>query len=459
MDSPVVGYIMKGYPRLSETFILNEIYLLEKMGLRLHVFSVKKGSSRQHGIVQKIRAQATYTPEDTSVMNAPFRVWLRRNLPRYAGSHLRLLLRRPKSYLQTLFYTLFGLSMSISFASWPYWKRAFIKDFLRAGYIALQILQHGHIGHLHGHFCHGSTTMTMLASHMTGIPFSFTAHAKDIYLPRLNPRDLLAVKIEKAEFVATCTAANRAYLAQFNHNGTPLHTIYHGLDTKLFSRGSRRRARNESEAPLILAVGRFVEKKGFVYLVQACRLLQEQGFNFRCQIVGEPDEQTETIRNLIRDSGLQDTVSLHGAVTQAELRDIYAAATVFALPCTIVDNGDRDGIPNVLVEAMAMELPVVSTPISGIPELVEHRVDGLLVPPRDPAALAGALAELLADPSLRLQLGQTARQKVCRSFDSTQTTRALKTLFDACLERANGGKAVSGKLSAFGNPLLVDGDG
>ena len=452
MDSPVVGYIMKGYPRLSETFILNEIHLLEKMGLRLHVFSVKKGSSRQHGIVQRIKAQATYTPEDTSVMNAPFHVWLRNNLPRYAGSHLRLLVRRPKSYLQTLFYTLFGLSMSISFASWPYWKRAFIKDFLRAGYIALQVLQHGHIGHLHGHFCHGSTTITMLVSHMTGIPFSFTAHAKDIYLPRLNPRDLLSVKIEKAEFVATCTEANRAYLAQFNHTGTPIHTIYHGLDTQLF--GSRMPSANEPETPLILGVGRNVEKKGFTYLVRACRLLEDRGFHFHCQIVGEPDEQTETIRSLIQDLRLQNTVSLHGAVTQAELRDIYAAATIFALPCTIVDNGDRDGIPNVLVEAMAMELPVVSTPISGIPELVDHRANGLLAAPRDAAALADALAELLANPALRGQLGHAARQKVRRSFDSTQTTLALKALFDGCLERAN--ESVGGQQSAIGRRLLVD---
>ena len=452
MHSPVVGYIMKGYPRISETFILNEIHLLEKMGLRLHVFSVKKGSPRQHGIVQKIKARATYTPEDTSVMNAPFHVWLRTNLSRYAGSHLRLLLRRPKSYLQTLFYTLFGLSMSISFGSWPYWKRAFIKDFLRAGYIALQVLQHGRIRHLHGHFCHGSTTITMLVSHITGIPFSFTAHAKDIYLPRLNPRDLLSVKIEKAEFVATCTEANRAYLVQFNHSGTPIHTVYHGLDTQLFAPSSS--SKKEPEPPIILAVGRFVEKKGFAYLVRACRLLQDRGFDFRCQIVGEPDEQTETIRKLIRDLGLQKTVLLHGAVTQAELRDIYASATVFALPCTIVDNGDRDGIPNVLVEAMAMELPIVSTAISGIPELVDHRVNGLLAPPRDDAALAAVLAELLSKPALRSQLGQAARQKVCRSFDSTQTTLALKALFDGCLDRA--GQAVGGRRSAISRGLLVD---
>jgi glycosyltransferase involved in cell wall biosynthesis len=440
MDSLVVGYIMKGYPRISETFILNEIHQLEKMGLRLHVFSVKGSDSReQHTIVKRIKAGATYTPEDTSVTDAPFGAWLAANLPRYAGSHLRLLRRRPKTYLQTFFYTLFGLSLSVSFGRWPYWKRAFLKDFLRAGYIALRVLQHGRIGHLHGHFCHGSTTMTMLVSHMTGIPFSFTAHAKDIYLPKLNPGDLLPVKIEKAEFVATCTSANRVYLEQFNHTGTPIHTIYHGLDTHLFTAVTGVTAvtpvEHEQQTPTILAVGRFVAKKGFAYLVRACRLLQDQGYDFHCHIVGEPDEQTEPIKKLVQELGLENRVSLQGAVTQTELKEIYAAATVFALPCHIVPNGDRDGIPNVLVEAMAMALPVVTTAISGIPELVDHQVNGLLTPPEDPVALAEALAQLLANPALRRQLGRAARQKVRQSFDSQQTTVALKLLFSTCLER------------------------
>jgi glycosyltransferase involved in cell wall biosynthesis len=434
VDTPVVGYIMKGYPRPSETFILNEIHLLEKMGVCLHVFAVKGADNPGlPGTFKQIRAQASYTPEDTSVMNASFRAWWTANLPRYASSHVKLFMRTPRRYLLTLFYALFGLSLSISFGAWPYWKRAAIKDFMRAGYIALQVLEHGRIGHLHAHFCHGSTTIAMLASHLTGIPFSFTAHAKDIYLPRLNPGNLLAVKIEKAEFVVTCTGANRAYLELFNHTRTTIHTIYHGLDTHFFSPAAA--PHPKPQPPLILAVGRFVEKKGFADLVRACGLLRDRGIEYQCRLVGEPDEQTEAIKRLIDELGFDGRIVLRGAVSQAELREIYAAATVFALPCRVVSNGDRDGIPNVLVEAMAMELPVVTTNVSGIPELVEDKVTGRMVPPNDPTALAGALAELLANPELRSQLGQAARQKVRRTFDSAQTTVALKALLVNCLKQ------------------------
>jgi glycosyltransferase involved in cell wall biosynthesis len=433
MAFPVVAYIMKGYPRLSETFILNEIQLLESMGLRLHIFSVKGGDKTRHPIVARIQAGVTYTPEDTSSTDATFGEWLAKNLPRYGRSQWRLMWKRPKQYWQTLFYTLFGLSLSVSFGRLPFWKRAFLKDFLRAGYIALQVIEDGRIGHLHGHFCHGSTTITMLVSHLTGIPYSFTAHAKDIYLPKLNPGDLLAVKIEKATFVATCTDANRVYLEQLNHSRTPIYTIYHGLDTGLFQR--ERPIADNPPTPTILAVGRFVAKKGFDYLVEACRILHEQGYDFYCRIVGEPDEQTERIEGLIRAYGLEHRFTLQGGVTQTELKEIYEEATLFALPCHIIDSGDRDGIPNVLVEAMMMELPVVSSNISGIPELVTDRVNGLLVPQKEPVALAAALAELLDNPGLRRQLGQAARQTVSHSFDARQTTVALHRLLTTCLER------------------------
>src|SRR5213593_393605 len=233
MDSLVVAYIMNCYPRNSETFILNEIHRLEKMGARLHVFSYKRDPEEHHSIFKQIKADATYTPEDPSVIEARVDVWLAANLWQYAACHLRLCFRRPWAYLKTLFYAFFGLSLTLE--NWPYWNLTFLKDFLlkdflRAGYIALRVLQDGRIQHLHGHFCHRATTMTMLVSSITGIPFSFTAHAKDIYLPKLNPGNLLRVKIENAQFVATCTDANRVYLEQLNQTGTPLYTIYHGVD-------------------------------------------------------------------------------------------------------------------------------------------------------------------------------------------------------------------------------------
>jgi glycosyltransferase involved in cell wall biosynthesis len=319
---------------------------------------------------------------------------------------------------------------------WSTPRKIYIQEFIQAGYIARKVLESRCIGHLHGHFCHGSTTITMFVSHLTGIPFSFTAHAKDIYLQKLNPSDLLSRKIRRAQFVVTCTEANSRYLKSVCPEVSSIHTIYHGLDTSIFTPAAH--GPDNNTVPLILSVGRFVEKKGFSYLVHACRILKDKGYSFQCRLLGEPDDQTDLIKQLLRELQLEDTVFLDDPVTQEELTDIYSECTIFALPCQILDNGDRDGIPNVLVEAMAMEIPVVSTDISGIPELIEHRADGLLVPQKDASALAGALEELLSEPGLRRRLGTNGRAKVRRLFDNRTTTVSLRDLFASCLEQGEG---------------------
>jgi glycosyltransferase involved in cell wall biosynthesis len=280
---------------------------------------------------------------------------------------------------------------------------------------------------LHAHFAHTSTTVTMLASQLSGLPFSFTAHAKDIYLSSLNPGDLLNIKLQRAKFIATCTKANEQHLREVEPNSAPIHTIYHGLDTKQFAPLEK----VATHKPIVLSVGRFVEKKGYKYLVEACRILKDEGLDFECHIVGGGD--SEPVKSLIQQLQLTDTVIIHSAVTQEELRHIYQRATIFALACQIIESGDRDGIPNVMAEAMAMELPIVSTDISGIPELVDHRVDGLLVPQKNATALAAALAELLHDAALRERLGQAARAKICRIFDAEITVVELYQRLQQCL--------------------------
>jgi glycosyltransferase involved in cell wall biosynthesis len=426
-----IAYIMKGYPRLSETFITNEIYLLEQMGLGIHIFAIQSLSEPKiPSLAKKIHAKVTYLPEDASVADSQFRRWFQVNFPQLVGGHVKLCQLRPLSYLQTLCSAL-RFSLKYRTRLFPTFKKVFLKDFLRAGYIAQRVLESGRIGHLHAHFCHGSTTIAMFVSQLTGIPFSFTAHAKDIYLPKLNPGDLLQRKIRKAQFVVTCTEANRVHLQNLCPEVSSLYTMYHGLDTMLFVPATQQE--DEPTVPTILAVGRFVEKKGFAYLIQACHLLKEKGYHFHCRIVGEVDEQIALIKQLIREWQLAEVVSLQNAVPQEELRQIYQHCTIFALPCQIAKDGDQDGIPNVLVEAMAMGIPVVSTTISGIPELIEHQVEGLLVPQRDAIALAEALAQLLQNPVMRKQLGKAAREKVCRLFDNKKTTIMLKDLFSSRL--------------------------
>ncbi|MEO6726893.1 MAG: glycosyltransferase family 4 protein [Blastocatellia bacterium] len=444
-----IGYVLKGYARTSETFITNEIALLEGRGLRLTIFSfLELAGQRLHAAVDAIQAPVHYLPQLTVLGEVHFIKWLALNAPKFCRSHWRVFFARPLSYLKTLFEAV-GLSFKHRRGSWQQPRMAFVKEFLQAGFIANGVLASGRIRHLHAHFCHTSTTVAMFASRLCGLPFSFTAHAKDIYVAQLNPGDLLSVKLRRAKFVVTCTAANQAHLKKLGAGRTPVHLIYHGLNLRQFAPAAS--VATEAQAtPLILSVGRLVEKKGFTYMVEACRLLKERGYIFQCQIVGGAGAYAEQVRSAIKASGLEETILLRDAVTQEELRRIYQQATLFVLPCQITENGDRDGIPNVLAEAMAMGLPVISTNISGIPELVDHRVNGMLVPQRDAAALGEAVAELLDHPAMRRQLGEAAREKVCRWFDAEEKITALHRLFLACLDDPTNHSAMAARAESGG---------
>jgi glycosyltransferase involved in cell wall biosynthesis len=428
-----IGYILKSYPRMSETFIANEIYLLERLGVRLRLFSILELTDPQrHAVVDATRAPIHYLPQLTPLHETTFPAWLRSNAPKFYGSHWRLFRARPVRYARTLM-TALTLAFKNRSGSWRRPETGFFKEFLQAGHIARQALAAGSIRHLHAHFCHTSTTVAMFTSQLCGLPFSFTAHAKDIYVRALNPGDLLQTKLRRAKFVVTCTRANQEHLSRLAAQGAsdkPIYTSYHGLNTRQFAP----RAEAEDPAvPVLLSVGRMVEKKGFPVLVEACKLLRDRGVQFRCVLIGGDGPCARQVASLVQEWGLEGVLELRPAVTQEALKEIYQQATLFALPCQITENEDRDGIPNVLVEAMAVGLPVISTNISGIPELIEHGVSGLLVNQKDAAALADAIAGLLRAPDLRRRLGGAAREKVCRLFDSESNILALHRLFLDCL--------------------------
>ena len=428
--SAKVAYVMNGFPRLSETFIAHEIHQLERLGLGLRLFSVKREHEPiVHPVVAAIRAPLTYLPKASSLSGTSLGGWLMGNVPTFWRAHAQVALRHPLRWAGAL-----GAALTLA---WRHrgpdhrgqtrLRKVFVKEFLQAGQIAADVLRAGDVGHLHGHFCHGVTTITWLASRMSGIPYSFTAHAKDIYQAELNPGRLLERKLDGARFVATCTCANAEVLRARHPRPCEVHTIYHGLDTDFFA--PARQPVAPEAPPLILSVGRFVEKKGFEHLIEACALLRDKGVAFGCLIVGERGSAYDGMKRLIDRRGLADRVRLKSAVTQDELRDIYARARVFALPCQVMADGDRDGFPNVLAEAMAMGVPIVSTRISGIPEMIDDGVHGLLVDPRDPAALAEALHCVVIDDKLHARLARDGRQRICERFDSRLTTLALRDLF------------------------------
>lgn len=279
-----IAYILKGFPRLTETFISNEIYLLEQLGTKLVLFSIKPGElNKQHEVIQKIQSPLTYLPTVTSLSGSYLLIWVLRNIRPYLKHHANMVWVSPGRYFAT-----FRKACALA---WQHrngflrLRKVFIKEFIQAGFIANQIQSCPNILLLHAHFCHGATTVAWFVSQMTGLPFSFTAHAKDIYQKQLNPGRLLEQKLAAAQFVTTCTKTNHDYLTALHDENCPIHAVYHGINTKKFI--PRTNYQLSVGQPLILAVGRHVEKKGFVYLIEACAKLHLANIDFQCLIIGE----------------------------------------------------------------------------------------------------------------------------------------------------------------------------
>lgn len=403
-----VAYLLKTFPKLSETFILNEVIELERQGLQLHIFSLREPSeTKVHPAVAEVRAPVTHIRHTPPYQRVPFERMAHKI--QLMEDRRYLLLRHPIRYFRALrFHARYGARK---------------RHFDQALALARELLR-GAFTHVHAHFANEPASVAELAHRLTGCRFSFTAHAKDIYLTDAAE---LARKMAAAEFVITCTGFNRNHLAKLAGGDAPIHLCYHGVDLSRFSGEPQARSGSPAEAPVILSVGRFCEKKGFRYLLQACHRLKQQGRRFVCRIVGFGPLQRE-LEELIRTLDVQDCVSLVGKLTQDKLIEEYRRADLFVLPCLVTDDGDRDGIPNVLVEAMAMGVPVVSTPVSGIVELVEHMHNGLLAAEKDAESLAAAMELMMDHPDLRARLRANARQKVMEGFSLDRSTAKVRGL-------------------------------
>ena len=389
-----VALLVKTWPKISETFILEEILGLERSGQPLHIFALQPPTDAiRHQAVDRVEAPAACLPEVSA-----------RHLAALLGAHMRLLLRRPARYLD-------ALRRALS-------RRGALPDFLRAGWLVYEAQSRG-IAHLHAHFLSRPADIAEHAGAL-GLPFSLSAHAKDIYLSA--PTELRR-KLNAARFTVTCTEYNRQTLADIAPRAR-IARMYHGVDLARFNPALRS---SPDDPPLILAVGRLREKKGFDTLIEACRRLRRRGIDFRCEIVGYGELQG-ALNQQIQDDGLGAVIRLTGKLPREAVIDRYARATVFVQPSRIALDGDRDGIPNVLLEAMAMQLPVVTTRVSGIPELVTDGRNGLLISPDRPADLADALSELLAVPRLRTRLGAAAREAVRARFDNDHNLKLLSSL-------------------------------
>jgi glycosyltransferase involved in cell wall biosynthesis len=437
-ERSTVAYVLKGWPRISELFIASEIYRLEQAGLPLRLYVIKPPDEAQtHPVVDRIQAPTEYLPPATSLSATMLLAWLRENLPAFMPAVRRTARRHPKGLARacTLAAAQSVRARKGRFA-WP--RKLYVKELLQAVALADRLAGAQDVRHLHAHFAHGTTTVTWLCSTITGLPFSFTGHAKDIYSPSLNPAGLLRRKLLAARFAVTCTGANVRHLKTIAPEAV-VHRVYHGLNAD-FSRlmGEERAAAAPGpngtngarrDVVRLLGVGRLVEKKGFDVVVDACGELDRRGVPFEAVIVGPDDDAGPKLRARIAELGLEGRIRLEGQMSQAELYEQYRRASAFCLPCRILDNGDRDGIPNVLAEAMAAGAPVVTTPISGIPEIVRDGVNGLLVRPDDATAVADAVVRLRDDRDFASRISAEARATVQRELDGERLAGTLQTLF------------------------------
>jgi glycosyltransferase involved in cell wall biosynthesis len=409
--TPTLGYILKGYPRISETFISNEILLLEKLGFTMRLFPMRQPrESFSHASVKEITARVDYLPTELLV-----------DFPRLLRPNIFLAAKKPKHFRETLRTAAQGLGKGKELAT--------LKHLLQAGYLTNTHLEKdASIAQLHGHFAHSPTSVTMFASLLSGIPFSFTAHAKDIYT---SDKEKLRRKIAQAKFVVTCTRHNKEYLDALAKDcptpiSTPIYCVYHGIDTALFQQTD---VSYTTHNPFkILTVARMTSKKGLPTIYRALAGLQAQGVRFEHTLIGDGDDR-EQILALIAELGLTEHCRWIGTRTHEEVLLHFKASDLFVLGCEIAENGDRDGIPNVLVESLAMGVPALSSAVSAIPEILIDGKTGMTVPPSQPEQLGKAMLRILTDEQLRRQLIIGGQELVKDTFDNSRWIEKLAEIF------------------------------
>ncbi len=398
---PVIAYLGRILPTLSETFVVREIAALVRLGANVPIFSL-------------------YPPESLSAhpetKGLPLRVTTIFCLshPLFWLIHIYYAISHPCRYWSCLWRYVLKIK-----TTWNNRGRLFLY-FLASPYAAW-CLGRARVTHVHAHFANSPTSVALMATHLARVPFSFMGHAYDVFVDTL----LLSQKLTAAKFVATCSFFNVHYL-QTHFPATRqarLEVIRYGLDPAAFPP----RPSPPHSTPMILGVGRLVETKGFHTLVEACARLRDDGLAFSCCLIGDGPE-AERLRFLVEKLNLSSQVNLLGKRLPSEVKTFYEQSDMLVMPSCVRAN-DRDGIPNVLLEAMAMEIPVISTYVSGIPELVRHQETGLLVEPDDPVALAEAIMTLLSNPTLTHRLARQGRALVEQEFNIYCSAARLLQLF------------------------------
>jgi len=393
-----VAYLFERFPSFGQTFCYREVLELERQGAKVHVFSIRRpvGEPEQNwdrNLVERVH----YLPEEKALLAEVDRLLKTNAVPAIARNAVKD------------------------------WGRQ--SDFLRL-YQAISVgvrLQEKGLRHIHAHFAGMAARTAYWIKEFFGIPYSFTAHANDIFAPRDFAVSLAKLFGSASAVVTVSDYAVRLLQEKFPEGAARIHRVYNGVDLSRFSTTDF-----GSVPPEIISIGRLIEKKGFSDLISASALLRSRGRIFHCSIIGEGPLE-ESLRAQIAAADLKDFVALTGPQTQAAIAERLAHAAVFALPCTHEADGGMDNLPTVIMEAMAAGLPVISTPLAGVPEMVEDGVNGELVPERDPAALADAIERLLADLERARRLGDNGREIAREKFSIETSARQLREIFERTL--------------------------
>lgn len=393
-----LGYVLKRFPRISETFVAAELIELERQHERVTIFALSRPEEPfTHAFLAELRARVVYLPhrplwQPARVLRALVHVWR----------------ASPRGWLR-------AAAVSLVPPRLTGWRRLLQATVLR------EELERAGIDHVHAHFATSAARLANLASRMGGPSYSVTAHAKDIYHVDVR-NDRLREKLLNATFVATVSQENATYLSSLLKGRGRLRVVHNAVDLRRIGEPDAK----GREPDVVLTVARLIEKKGVGDLVSACGILTRRGVPLRLDVVGDGP-----LRGGLEAAAARQGVRavFHGVAPYEGVLDLYRRATVYCLPCVVAASGDRDGLPTSVLEAMALGLPVVTTSLNGLAEAVVHEQTGIVVPGRDPQALADALECVLADPALRARLAQEARRHVEAHFSLERSVAMLRSLF------------------------------
>lgn len=390
-----IAYILKRYPRFSETFIVNEILSHELAGTEIYIFSLLPPiDTHFQDLIGRVKAPVTYLSSSSNVK----------------GSEFWQTIKDLENIVPDIWTKLDQVKSENYFVVYQ-------------SMLLTTLLKSKNIDHIHAHFATSATSVARLTSLFSGIPYSFTAHAKDIYHNNVDYDDLRK-KINDATAVITINEYNLKYLHDlFPEQSSNIVKIYNGLDLSNFVPNYNFKKTNNE----IVSVGRLVEKKGFEILIEACYHLVRSGKKFHCSIIGTGILENN-LRKKIKQLGLQNFVNILGATPREEMLQRIQDASIFVVPSIISNDGDRDGLPTTLLEAMAIGTPCISTDVTGIPEVIHDGVTGVIVPSKNPLKLAEAIDNLLSDYNSVKSLVKNANRLVHSKFNIHENSEQLRTV-------------------------------